>query len=122
MFLSARPKTAVILRPEAEGPHPHRGILRFAQDDSGVFGRALSAPRCRVTAALLLAFAAEGACSSSSAPVTKPPPAPVATGATLMFDAKADLDSTAHFFDFPWPSDLRLSSAGTPNVEASRIL
>jgi putative DNA primase/helicase len=36
------PQTAVILRPEAEGPHPHDGILRSAPDDSAVFGRAPS--------------------------------------------------------------------------------
>jgi hypothetical protein len=33
-----------------------------------------------------------------------------------MFDANADFASTEHFFDFPWPSDLRLSAAGTPDV------
>jgi len=31
-----------------------------------------------------------------------------------MFDSTADLTSPDHFFDFPWPSDLRLSSTGTP--------
>jgi hypothetical protein len=34
----------------------------------------------------------------------------------VMFDAAADFGSSDHFFDFPWPSDLRLSPAGTPDL------
>ena len=65
---------------------------------------------------VLLAVNTVGCSSSSSSapPVKKTPPLP--TGATVMFDSTADFASTAHFFDFPWPSDLRLSSAGTPDV------
>jgi hypothetical protein len=33
-----------------------------------------------------------------------------------MFDAAADFTSPDHFFDFPWPSDLRLSPSGTPDL------
>jgi len=60
---------------------------------------------------LLLAVSSSGACSSGSAPVTSAP-----SGTTVMFDASADFSSSDHFFDFPWPSDLRLSSSGTPDL------
>jgi hypothetical protein len=33
-----------------------------------------------------------------------------------MFDASADFISSDHFFDFPWPSDLRLSASGAPDL------
>jgi len=33
-----------------------------------------------------------------------------------MFDSSADFTSTDHFYDFPWPSDLRLSSTGTADL------
>ena len=46
------------------------------------------------------------ACGSSS---SAPPP-----GATAMFDIEADFTSSDHFWDFPYPSDLRLSSTGGP--------
>ncbi len=51
-------------------------------------------------------------CSSSSSPASAQGP----TGTTVLFDAGADLRSPDHFFDFPWPSDLRLSSSGTPDL------
>jgi hypothetical protein len=62
---------------------------------------------------LAAALALSPACSSSSSPPSGPA-AP--TGVTVMFDATADLQSPDHFFDFPWPSDLRLSSSGTPDL------
>jgi hypothetical protein len=34
----------------------------------------------------------------------------------VLFDASADFTDPAHFFDFPWPSDLRLTSSGTPDL------
>jgi hypothetical protein len=67
-------------------------------------------------AAVSLALVFITGCSSSSSPVTKPPAKTLPTGVTVLFDAKADFASTAHFFDFPWPSDLRLSSSGTPDL------
>jgi hypothetical protein len=73
--------------------------------------RLANAPRL-IAFALSLAFVAtEGCGSSSHAPTPSLP-----TGATVMFDATADFTSTEHFFDFPWPSDLRLSATGTPDV------
>jgi hypothetical protein len=36
------------------------------------------------------------------------------TGATASFDIEADFTSPDHFYDFPYPSDLRLSSTGGP--------
>lgn len=62
-----------------------------------------------------LAFVVAGvvACSSSS---SSSPPDAGPTGTTVMFDASADFTSPDHFFDFPWPSDLRLSAAGTPDL------
>ena len=57
------------------------------------------------------------ACNSS-------PPAPTDAGADLVppgpalvrFDLSADTSQQAHFFDFPWPSDLHLTSDGKPIV------
>ncbi len=51
------------------------------------------------------------ACSSSSSGG-----APTTSSVTVLFDASADLTSPDHFFDFPWPSDLRLSPSGTPDL------
>jgi len=48
-------------------------------------------------------------CSSGSA-------APSASGTVVLFDASADLESPDHFFDFPWPSDLRLTPSGAPDL------
>jgi hypothetical protein len=38
------------------------------------------------------------------------------TGATVVFDPEAKLDAEGAFFDFPYPSDLRLTSSGTPDL------
>src|ERR1039457_3423591 len=46
--------------------------------------------------------------SSSSAP----------TGTTAAFDIEADFTSADHFYDFPYPSDLRLSPTGGPIASA----
>jgi hypothetical protein len=64
-------------------------------------------------ATLAVALVLAPACSSSS---QAGPAAAGPTGVTVMFDASADLESPDHFFDFPWPSDLRLSSTGTPDL------
>ena len=70
--------------------------------------------------AVLPALMVAGACSSSSsgpsssAEADSGTPSDSGAGVTVLFDAAADLTSSAHFFDFPWPSDLRLSSTGTP--------
>lgn len=36
--------------------------------------------------------------------------------ATLRFDLEGSIDTTETFFDFPYPSDLRLSAEGTPDL------
>jgi hypothetical protein len=41
---------------------------------------------------------------------------PGTSGATATFDLGADLSSQDHFYDFPYPSDLRLTAAGTPDL------
>ncbi|MEZ4268296.1 MAG: hypothetical protein R3F39_18180 [Myxococcota bacterium] len=38
----------------------------------------------------------------------------VEEGTIVRFDLDENLDSADHFYDFPWPSDLRLTEAGTP--------
>ncbi len=73
----------------------------------------MSSTRWPVRIGLLVALAlcpVAQACSSSSSP------SGATAGTTVMFDASADFTSTDHFFDFPWPSDLRLSSTGTPDM------
>jgi hypothetical protein len=37
-------------------------------------------------------------------------------GTTAAFDLGADLGAQAHFYDFPYPSDLRLTDKGTPDL------
>jgi hypothetical protein len=39
-----------------------------------------------------------------------------ASGTTASFDLGADLTSQDHFYDFPYPSDLRLTKNGTPDL------
>lgn len=66
----------------------------------------------RLSVPLLGMWAAMGqGCSSSS---SSGPSA--ASGTVVMFDASADFSSQGHFFDFPWPSDTRLSPQGTPDL------
>lgn len=50
------------------------------------------------------------ACTSS--PLTTD----TSTGTTAAFDLAADLAQAEHFYDFPYPSDLRLSSEGAPDL------
>jgi hypothetical protein len=42
--------------------------------------------------------------------------APGPSGTVASFDLGADLTSQAHFYDFPYPSDLRLTTSGTPDL------
>lgn len=62
---------------------------------------------------LLFSAVAGQGCSSSS---SSSPGSGAPTGAVVMFDARADFASDGHFFDFPWPSDTRLSAQGTPDL------
>jgi hypothetical protein len=39
-----------------------------------------------------------------------------AAGTQAVFELGADLTSQAHFYDFPYPSDLRLTASGTPDL------
>ena len=61
--------------------------------------------------ALALATTATLGCSSEQEP---PPAAPGAT--EVVFDLTADLAAPGRFYDLPYPSDLRLSAAGTPEL------
>ncbi len=45
------------------------------------------------------------------------PPTTTNTDTTVVFDLTANLDDAAHFFDAPYPSDLRLNADGTPDVK-----
>lgn len=56
---------------------------------------------------------ADGAVDAGSDAGAELPPI-VEEGTIVHFDLSADLDSADHFYDFPWPSDLRLTDAGTP--------
>ena len=67
--------------------------------------------RSRVVPWVLL-FAAACGTSDSSAPTSS-------TGdeaASLVFDVSADVTQADHFFDRPYPSDLRLTADGTPDL------
>jgi hypothetical protein len=46
---------------------------------------------------------------------TVPPPA---SGTTVVFDLAADVSTVEHFFDLPYPNDLRLDADGHPDVRA----
>jgi hypothetical protein len=67
-----------------------------------------------------LTIACLGACSKSddSGPTASHPDAGAVAiaGDSVLLDLTADLESPDHFFDFPWPSDLRLTKAGTPDI------
>ncbi|MGH7298254.1 MAG: hypothetical protein ACRELB_25165, partial [Polyangiaceae bacterium] len=76
----------------------------------GTFRTMPSSP-LRIGRSCLLLVATLGACSSGHGAS-----GPAATGTTVLFDAGADFSSPDHFFDFPWPSDLRLTPAGTPDL------
>ncbi len=75
----------------------------------------LSMNRSRVLRLLPLIFFVAPlapACSSSTSSAAGPP------GATVMFDPDAQFAAENGFFDFPYPSDLRLTAAGNPDLEA----
>jgi hypothetical protein len=72
---------------------------------------ALSALAC-VSLAGVLPFAT--ACSSTPAP----PPAEVADGARAVFSPDVDLAAEGAFWDLPYPSDLRLTAAGAPDLKS----
>ena len=44
------------------------------------------------------------------------PPTSAAIGTVVSFDLHADLTQPSSFWDFPYPSDLRLTPAGAPDV------
>src|SRR5258708_2013944 len=56
-------------------------------------------------------FVVASGCSSNK---DSPVPAPT----TVVFDLDADFSSEARFYDFPYPSDLRLTARGTPDGKA----
>lgn len=59
---------------------------------------------------LLLLSLLMAACTSASPTVV------AATGTTAAFDLTADLTQGGQFYDFPYPSDLRLTEAGAPEL------
>lgn len=66
-----------------------------------------------VAVALLL-----GGCGDSDSGTTAPKKLVPVEGTSVVFDVDADLSSSASFYDLPYPSDLRLTEAGTPDVSA----
>lgn len=69
----------------------------------------LRSPALVGLSALLLAVVAGPACSGDEGS-PKPP------AATVAFDPDAKVDAEGAFFDFPYPSDLRLTSDGAPDL------
>jgi hypothetical protein len=65
-------------------------------------------------ASVSLAGALASGCSSTPAP----PPAEVAGGAKGVFSPEADLAAEGAFWDLPYPSDLRLTAAGVPDLKS----
>jgi len=59
----------------------------------------------------LLAVLAVAGCGDDTELVREP------TVARSVFEPTADLTDSDRFYDMPWPSDLRLTARGTPNVE-----
>jgi hypothetical protein len=60
------------------------------------------------------------ACSSSgdASPMAQAPDGGSSAAASAFFDPDARFDAENGFFDFPWPSDLRLTPDGAPDVAA----
>jgi hypothetical protein len=74
-------------------------------------GRSLAFPL--LLALLLPSVALAPACSSDDAAGSSG-----SSGATVAFDPEAQFGAENAFFDFPYPSDLRLTPEGTPDVAA----
>ncbi len=70
----------------------------------------MSLARLSLPAVALLPLLASAGWSCSSPSPSTP------TGTTAEFDLTADLSKTDDFFRMPWPSDLRLSAQGTPDL------
>jgi hypothetical protein len=73
--------------------------------------RVLSA-RTPLYVASFALLAALPACGGDDDDATPPPPAPT----TAIVDLDVALDAPESFYDFPFPSDLRLTAAGTPDL------
>ena len=66
-----------------------------------------------LAAPILLAL---GCSSSDTKPPPKPDPKPVDQGTLISFDLAADLAIKSSFYDLPYPSDLRLTGKGGPDL------
>src|SRR5690349_13190230 len=75
--------------------------------------------RLSLLAAPLVALLA--ACASSPAEQGKGGGAPTASGTRAVFDWSADLGQGDHFYDAPYPSDLRLNASGGPDMKGLPI-
>ena len=71
-------------------------------------------PRLRAWASALLAVLVIGTGCGDDDSTTNPTAA--SPGTRVVFDLDADLTDAAHFYDLPYPSDLRLDGNGRPDV------
>jgi len=88
--------------------------------------RACEPRRMRVVlAALLLAAAVIGGCGDSTG---EPGPPAATPGTAVVFDLDADVADPAHFYDLPYPADLRRDATGrivvtgVPSAERSTVI
>lgn len=86
--------------------------MRLARRRMVSLAPALAATTALACVSLAGALALGTACSSPPAP----PPAEVADGARGVFSPEADLGAEGAFWDLPYPSDLRLTAAGAPDL------
>lgn len=69
----------------------------------------------------VLVLGASASCGSSSPSGTGGSGGGASKSVKVSLDFSADLTSPEHFYDAPYPSDLRLSAAGTPNLSGLPI-
>jgi hypothetical protein len=71
-----------------------------------------------LAAPLLLALGCSSSDTKTSTMTPPPPPPSEETGTLISFDFAADLGSKLAFYDMPYPSDLRLTAKGGPDLTA----
>ena len=73
-------------------------------------------------ASILAAFLLFPACGGGSSPSGTGGSGGSHAGATASFDLSADLGAQDHFYDVPYPSDLRLTAQGKSRSEAEELV
>ncbi len=85
------------------------GVAEYIPRALSITRRSFSLPYARLITVLVAVAAVAPGCTSKSA-------TPETAAATVAFNPEAQFSGENAFFDFPYPSDLRLTPQGTPDV------